>query len=90
MIKETVDENGIPLSIPRVPVKITREGERLKIKIGRYQLRLKEIDGKSQTYDLVTLEQFITNSSKLVYENIIKNEQIKKDLMSLADGTESN
>ena len=69
--------------IPNIPIKITREGERVKFVIGKYQLKLKELPGdKSQTYDFVTLEQFITNSAKLIYQDIIQVEQIKKDLKS--------
>ena len=66
--------------IPEIPIKIQKEGEWMSFKVGKYKLRLKEQGNKE--YDFVTLEQFFTNSAKLVYQKIIDVEQIRKDLAS--------
>ena len=68
------------LDIPNIPIKIRREGDWLKIKVGKYQLKAKDIG--NQEYDFVTIEQFITNSARLLYQNIVDLEQVRKDLAS--------
>lgn len=74
--------------IPNIPIKITREGDKIKFVIDKYTLKLTTLPGeKSQTYDFVTLEQFICNVAKIAYQNIINYEQVRKDIESLKDGT---
>jgi uncharacterized iron-regulated protein len=69
--------------IPKIDIKITREDNKLKFAIGKYELKLIELDnGKSQNYDFLALEQFITHVAQLLYTEIIQNEQVKKDLAS--------
>lgn len=69
--------------IPNIPIKIRREGEKLKIVIGNATLKAKAIG--NQEYDLVTIEQFITNSSKIMYQNIIQQAQVISDLGAAAE-----
>lgn len=76
-------ENEIPLNIPRIGIRIRRMGDCIQFKVGNYTLKVKEMS--NMEYDLVTIEQFITMASKKAYENIIKNEQIKQDLLSLVE-----
>ena len=71
------------LNIPRVEIKIRRMGEWMQFEIGNYRLKAKEIG--NCTYDLVSIEQFLTKAATKAYETIVKNEQIKKDLMGLAE-----
>lgn len=78
--KATDDE----LNIPRVEIKIRRMGEWMQFEIGNMRLKAKEIG--NCTYDLVTIEQFLTKAASQAYENIIKREQIIKDLKSLEGG----
>ena len=67
---------------PKLDIKITREGDKLKFAIGKYELRLITLDnGKNQTYDFISLEQFITRVAQIKYNEIVKNEQVKKDLL---------
>jgi hypothetical protein len=76
------------IDIPQIPIRIRKEGEWLKLKIGRYQLKVK--DQGNQEYDFVTVEQFITNSAKLIYQNIVQLEQVKKDLKAADDWDKAN
>ena len=71
------------LNIPRVEIKIRRMGEWMQFEIGNYKFKAKEIG--NCTYDLVSIEQFLTLAAKKAYENIVKNEQVKKDLASLKE-----
>lgn len=64
--------------LPQIGIKITREDDWIKIKVGKYQLKLKQLDQKSQTYDFIALEQFITKTAQLLYSDIVKKEQEKK------------
>lgn len=69
--------------IPNIPIKITREGDKVKFVVGKYQLKLNQLPNeKSQSYDFVTLEQFITNSAQLIYQDIIEADRVLKDLKS--------
>lgn len=71
------------IDLPKVPVKITRKDDKIKIHVnGKYTLALNPLDNYSQTYDFIALELFITNTAKLIYGDIVKNEQIKKDIRS--------
>lgn len=69
--------------VPRIEIKIRSEGEWLKFQIGNITFRAKEIGNR--TYDLVSIEQFITKAATKAYSNIIQTEQIKKDLKSAID-----
>jgi hypothetical protein len=73
----------IPFEVPRIGIRIRRMGDQIQFNIGGMQLKVKEMGNFE--YDLVTIEQFLTMASKKAYENLIRNEQIKKDLMSLAE-----
>lgn len=69
------------MEIPRIDIKITRAGNKLKFKVGDYQLVLNELEeGKSQCYDFLTLEQFITNTARLLYQDIVDKERIKENI----------
>lgn len=68
------------MELPKIGAKITREDSWIKIKIGKYQLKLKELDERSQTYDFLALEQFITKTAQLLYSDIVKKEQAKKQV----------
>lgn len=47
------------LVLPNIPVKIVRQGNKLKITAGVYELELKELPDSSQTYPLLLLEKFV-------------------------------
>lgn len=71
------------LNIPRIEIKIRRMGDWMQFEIGNYKLKVKAIG--NHTYDLVTIEQFLTKAATKAYENVIERERIKKDLKSLVD-----
>lgn len=71
--------------IPRLPVKIIRQDDKIVITIQNYSIKLLPLPGETQKYDFITLEQFITNTAKIVYGKIVEREQLKKDLASLND-----
>lgn len=69
--------------VPRIGIKIRREGEWLRFDIGNVKFRTKAIG--NQEYDLVVIEQFITKAAKQAYNNIIQAEQVKIDLKAAMD-----
>ena len=69
------------LNIPRVEIKIRRLGEWMQFEIGNMKFKTKEIG--NCTYDLVSLEQFITRVAKESYTNIIQRNILEKNLASL-------
>lgn len=57
------------LSLPNIPVKITRMDDRIKLKAGDYTLELKQIpDGASQTYPLLLLDKFVSEVTTKLLE----------------------
>lgn len=68
--------------LPQIPIKIIRKDQKIKFTVGKYSLELKELPDHSQTYDFVAVEQFLTQSAQLIYSDLVKKEQIKKDLRS--------
>lgn len=71
-------------SRPELDIKIIREGNSIKLSMGKYELKLLPTKEDSQHYDFVALESFITVLAKFEYGKIVKREQIKEDLKSLA------
>lgn len=69
-----------PFSLPLIPVKITRKGDRVKIVAGGNTLELVCVPGRSQTYSFVELEQFITKSATKLYKELIRREQVKEEV----------
>lgn len=68
-VKDDLKLDGLVL--PNIPVKIIRQGERLKITAGDYTLELKEMPDLSQTYPLLLLEKFCREvTTKLLQEEI--------------------
>jgi len=72
--------------IPKIPLKVIRVDDKIKFEVGKYSLTVKPIKDTSQTYDFVIVEQFITNTAQLLYSEIIKKEQIKKDIHAAFTG----
>lgn len=68
------------MTVPRIDVKITREDDKIKIKVGKFELKLLPVEDKSQTYDFLALEQFITRTAKLLYLDIVKKDQQKNEI----------
>lgn len=52
--------------LPTLPIKITREGDHIKFKYGKYTLRLKELPHTSQTYSGLLLDKFLTETTTLM------------------------
>lgn len=69
------------LNIPRVEIKIRRLGEWMQFEIGNMKFKAKEIG--NCTYDLVSVEQFITRVAKERYKSIIQRDILVKNLASL-------
>lgn len=67
-------------NIPRIPVKIIRKNGNIKITIRTHSIELKPLEGYEQSYDLVTLEQFITKRAMAEYSAIVSSEKRKKNI----------
>lgn len=73
--------------LPILPIKITREGSKLKLNYGNYILRLNEIDNKSQTYSGLILDKFISQvTMEMLQGQIEKNanrQAVRESLINL-------
>jgi len=61
------------LHLPNIPIKITRKGDRIKLKCGGYTLELQEIYEGSQTYSLLILDKFLTEVTTIMLKKEIEN-----------------
>jgi len=77
MVKGEIVNKEPELQIPRIPVEISKKGDALIIKCRDKKARFFEIDNAKNTYDLVTIEQFITKVAQFEY-GLIVNEQKKQ------------
>lgn len=62
-------------NLPKISMRIVRNGGKVKLTVGKYSLELKEIPNRAQTYDFLIIEQFVTNVAQLMYQDIIKKDQ---------------
>jgi hypothetical protein len=65
--------------IPQIPIKITRKDNKLKLVVDKYTLELKELEGYSQQYDFVLLEQFLTKTAQIMYTKIVQAQKQKEE-----------
>ena len=72
--------------IPKIALKVIRVDDKIKLEVGKYSLTVKPMADTKQSYDFVLIEQFITNTAQLLYAEIIKKEQIKKDIHAAFTG----
>ena len=75
-----VDAKNNEPEIPRIPLKITRRGDQIKLSVKQYSIILKALPDTAQSYDFVTVEQFITNTAQLLYQDIINREKSKEEV----------
>lgn len=74
MVKGEIVNKEPELQIPRIPVEISKKGDALVIKCRDKKARFFTIDDSKNTYDLVSIEQFITKIAQYEY-GLIVNEQ---------------
>lgn len=72
--------------LPVIPIKIVRKDNKIKFTVGKYSLELKELPDRSQAYNFIAVEQFLTQSAQLIYGDLVKKEQIKKDIRAAFEG----
>ena len=66
--------------LPEIAIKIIRKDNKIKFTVDKYSLELKELPNRSQAYDFLAVEQFLTQTAQLIYSKIVQKEQIKKDI----------
>lgn len=70
---------------PKLDIAITREDNKMKFAISKYELKLTPVKEGTQRYDFLALEQWITKVAKLEYTRLIERDRLQKDLQSLLD-----
>jgi hypothetical protein len=73
---------------PSIDIAITREDDKIKFAIGKYELKLIPTKENTQRYDFLALEQFITRVAKEEYKKIIERDVLEKNLASLVNNDE--
>ena len=84
MANTTIEEPGDgTVKLPNIPIKIVRQGDKLKFTAGKYSLTLNEMEGLSQTYPLLLLDKFITEVTTVLLSQQVERKKAESKVRDM-------